>query len=94
MKRRLADKIVDAFEVAWEQGREDIAKRLDLIHQSLLEEEHVVTPRRRAKDEEFDPENPQSFREKNIYALDPQESETMDANLVDEDKVKSESRGP
>jgi hypothetical protein len=68
MKRRLADKILDALETAWGQGREEFAKRLDLIHQALLEEENGIKVRRRAvDDEEFDAEDADSFQRHRIY---------------------------
>jgi hypothetical protein len=67
MNRRLADKIVDALETAWEQGREEVAKRLSLIHQALMEEEPGVKVRRRSSDEEFDAEDAESFKLHNMY---------------------------
>ena len=67
MDRRLADKILLAVETAWEQGREEIAKRLGLIHESLLEEETIVKKGRRSDDEDFDAEDPDSFKKHKIY---------------------------
>ena len=90
MKRRLADKLVDALETAWEQGREDFAYRLDLLRQALLEEESVVTKNRRADDQEFDPENIQSFRENNIYDTSGIEPEDPEAELVEDAQARQQ----
>ena len=83
MKRRLTDKILDALETAWDQGREELAKRLDLIHETLVEEETGIRVRRRAVDDEFDAEDPDSFlRHKNFQQED---SEQADENPNDAD---------
>ncbi len=57
MKRRLSDKVKDAVQLAVSQGREEFARRLDLIYQAIYAEEvELHTPRRRTdettKDEE------------------------------------------
>ncbi len=46
-KRRLSDKVADAFAQAVKQGRKEIADRLRLVHQSIVDEETVFQPTRR-----------------------------------------------
>ena len=88
MKRRLADKLLDALETAWEQGRGEVAKRLDLIYQSLIDENSVVHDRRLSDgDEEFDAENSESFRRDNIYKVEEPKPQNEDS----EDGVESNS---
>ena len=55
MKRRLSDKLLDAFQHALSQGREEIAQRLELIRQSVEEEDEYLGNKRqreRERDEE------------------------------------------
>ncbi len=51
MHRRLSDKLLDACQLALEQGRKELARRLRLIHQSLLEDEVAQGYERRLEDE-------------------------------------------
>lgn len=58
MKRRLSDKIMDALQTALSQGRDEVARRLELIHQSLTEDEYdYEQERRRRVDAELDEED-------------------------------------
>ena len=88
MDRRLADKILLAVEAAWDQGREEIAKRLGLIHQSLLEEESIVSKERRSNEEDFDAEDPDSFKRHQIY--EDKEPAAADENSGDVDPQDTE----
>lgn len=57
MKRRLSDKIKDALQTALSQGRDEVARRLELIHQSLVEDDYDYgSERRRRLDAELDEE--------------------------------------
>ena len=44
-KRRLSDKIKGALDQAITQGRREIAERLELLHQSLVEDEALYVRR-------------------------------------------------
>jgi hypothetical protein len=58
VKRRLSDKIMDALQTALSQGRDEVARRLELIHQSLTEDEYdYEQERRRRVDAELDEED-------------------------------------
>ena len=92
MKRRLTDKILDALETTWDQGREELAKRLDLIHETLIEEESGIRVRRRAADDEFDAEDPDSFlRHKVFQQEDPEQTDDSPAD-ADTDQQEKNSR--
>ena len=91
MKRRLADKLLDALETAWEQGRGEVAKRLALIYQSLIEENAVGHDRRLSNGDEFDAENSESFRRNNIYKDEEAKSQNEDGDDNDSLRHKSES---
>jgi len=57
VKRRLSDKIKDALQTALSQGRDEVARRLELIHQSLVEDDYDYgSERRRRLDAELDEE--------------------------------------
>ena len=57
MKRRLSDKVFDALQHALKQGREEVARRLELIHQSLIEDDYDYEQERRNRlDAEIDAE--------------------------------------
>ena len=47
MKRRLSDKIVDSVQHAHDQGRPEVARRLDLIYQSVCDDEEYANNKRR-----------------------------------------------
>ena len=51
MKRRLSDKLLDACQHAVEQGRMELARRLQLLLHSLLEDELAQGYERRLEDE-------------------------------------------
>ena len=46
-KRRLSDKVADALAQAMKQGRKEIADRLRLVHESIIDEETGYRPTRR-----------------------------------------------
>jgi len=51
VKRRLSDKVMDAVQLAVSQGREEFARRLELIYQAIYQEEVQFDSRRRQTDE-------------------------------------------
>lgn len=52
MKRRLSDKILDALQQALSQGRDEVAKRLELVHQAVQEEDEYLSNKRRSEDDD------------------------------------------
>jgi len=94
MNRRLADKIRDALETAWAQGRDEFARRLELIHQALAEEEEtgIKHKRRASDDDEFDAEDKDSFLRHKMYQEEPPEDkddpedDNVDGDAPSDDK--------
>jgi hypothetical protein len=48
--RRLSDKVKEAVEHALAHGRERIARRLELLHQAIVEEDEAYSDNRRRKE--------------------------------------------
>jgi len=95
MNRRLADKIMDALETAWAQGRDEFARRLELIHQALVEEEEagIKHNRRATDDDEFDAEDSDSFLRHKMYQEEtPEDKDGPEGDTVSDDAVSEDKK--